>query len=739
MMRYFKTFIALLLFESAHSFAFSQEVRGRVLEKDATGVLKPLPGANILWRGTTIGVSSNNNGEFTIKRLAGSDYLVISFVGYNTDTVAIAASQQYIEHTLTQSVVLDGVVVEGRAKGSYFDRLNPIQTQVVSKHELKRAACCNLSESFETNASVDVSYSDAVTGARQIQLLGLSGTYTQLQAENIPILRGLGSTFGLSYVPGSWMESIQISKGTASVANGYESITGQINIEYKKPWGEERFHANAYLNELGMVEANFNLGGDLNDKVSTMILAHAENFENRIDHNSDSFLDHPLVRQYHLFNRWKYQGEHLESQVGIKILSEERIAGQSAYRPYMEQSAFNPFGIDINTRRYEGFAKTGYVFHRPSTSLGIILSASLHDQQSVFGLRSYNANQQSLYANLIFITYLFNTNHTFKTGANFNFDNYSELFNTLNFDRVERVPGVYLEYTYKWLERLTLMAGIRYDYHSRFKGFVTPRVHVFYKPINQLTLRGSMGKGYRTPSVLSENSFLFASSRSFIFDQNPGMEEAWNYGLNVTQRYKVFGRELAISTDYYRTNFINQYVVDLERNILEVHFYNLKGRSYSNSFQVETTYQPFNRFDVTAAYRVNDVRVTIDGVLQSKPLVSRYKGLLSLSYKTPLRKWQLDYTVHLNGGGRLPSTVGYPPSENLPVGFPSYSVMSFQVTKLFRKFDLYLGVENLTGFKQHSPIIFAADPYSPYFDASRVWGPVTGRKVYAGFRMTVWK
>jgi len=710
-----------------------------VFEKDATGVLRPLPGANILWRGTTIGAASNNDGEFTIKRHLGNDYLVISFVGYNTDTVAIAASQQYIEHVLTHSVALDGVVVEGRAKGSYFDRLSPIQTQVVSKQELKRAACCNLSESFETNASVDVSYSDAVTGARQIQLLGLSGTYTQLQAENIPILRGLGSTFGLSYVPGSWMESIQISKGTASVANGYESITGQINIEYKKPWGEERFYANAYLNELGMVEANINYGGELNSKVSTMIMAHAEILENKVDHNSDSFLDHPLVRQYHMFNRWKYQGEHLESQVGIKVLSEERVAGQSAYRPNMEQSVLNPFGIDINTRRYEGFAKTGYIFGRPSTSLGIILSASLHDQQSVFGMKSHTASQQSFHANLIFITYLFNTNHTFKTGANFNFDNYSELFNTLNFDRVERVPGVYLEYTYKRLERLTFMAGIRYDYHSRFKGFVTPRAHVFYKPFNQLTLRGSVGKGYRTPSVLSENSFLFASSRSFIFDENPGMEEAWNYGLNVIQRYKVFGRELVINTDYYRTNFLNQHIVDLERNILEVHFYNLKGRSYSNSFQVETTYQPFNRFDVTAAYRVNDVRVTIDGVLQRKPLVSRYKGLLSFSYKTPLRKWQLDYTVHLNGGGRLPSTVGYPPGENLAGSFPSYSVMNFQVTKLFRKFDLYLGVENLTGFTQQSPILFAADPYSPYFDASRVWGPVTGRKVYAGFRMTVWK
>jgi len=740
-----KTILCRLFVLTTLTFPFAKLVyaqdmiHGHIYGKDEKGNISPLVGANTVWLGSTVGASTDAEGHFMLKTVPGFEKLVISFIGYKSDTIAVDFDSKQVMHTLTQSNTLEGVTVTTTAPGTHLQRLNPIQTQVISGNELKRAACCNLSESFETNASVDVSYSDAVTGAKQIQLLGLAGINTQMQFENIPTLRGLASAYGLGYVPGPWMESIQVSKGTASVANGYESITGQINIEYKKPWEQEKMNLNIYGNSLGMSEFNTNYAVDVNDKISTMVFAHGSYLNNRIDHNKDNFLDHPLTKQYHLFNRWKYQGKNLESNFGIKYLQEERIAGQDNYTRNTEQVAGNPYGIDIHTNRLETFSKIGYIFSRPATSLGWINSYTYHNQNSNYGARVYNATQHSYYSNLIFITYLGNTNHTIKTGANFNYDGYIENLDNINLNRYERVAGVYAEYTYKYLEMLTLMAGYRVDHHSKFGYFTTPRFHAMYKPWEQLTFRASAGKGYRYPSAISENNNLLASNRQFVFEEEAKLEEAWNYGLNITQRYKVWGKNLTISTEYYRTNFINQYIVDTDRDATSVYLYNLDGKSYSNSYQIEVNTQPVKGLDLTMAYRINDVKTTINGELQQKPLVSKNKGLISISYKTPLKKWQFDYTIQLNGGGRLPSMDGYPVDVQMGMNFPSYTTMNFQLTKLFRKWDLYLGVENLTGFKQHNPIIYPENPYNQYFDASQVWGPITGAKYYAGIRISMWK
>jgi len=732
--------LVILVFISIQTQLFAQSLTGTVFEMNEKGEHSPLVGANIYWVESSVGTNSDSKGNFRIdKPNQENPQLIISFVGYKTDTMTIAKSQETVTCVLEKEAYLDNVTVKGFAKGSHFDRLNPLQAQVVTSNELKRAACCNLSESFVTNASVDVSYSDAVTGAKQIQLLGLAGTYTQLQAENIPILRGLGSTFGLSYIPGSWMESIQISKGTASVANGYESITGQINIEYKKPWNDEKFYTNIYTNNEGMTEANVDYSFNINKKISSMILIHSEYSETKLDHNMDSFLDHPLVKQYNIFNRWKYQGEKFQSQFGVKYLNEQRIAGQSNYRTNDSISINSPYGINVKTSRVEGFGKAGYIFDRPETSLGFIISASNHDQESVFGLKKYNADQQNLYANLIFITYIKSTSHSIKAGISYNLDNYNERLNSIKQDRNESVPGGYFEYTYKYLEKVTLMGGLRYDYHNNFGGFFTPRAHIRYQPFDQLTIRASVGKGFRSPSVLSENSYLLASSRQIIFLENPKMEEALNYGINLTQRYKLFDKELTINTDFYRTIFKNQVVVDMDKDVNSIYFYNLKGDSYSNSAQIEINYPLFNGFEVNAAWRINDVKTTINGKLEQKPLLSKYKGLISLGYKTPLKKWQFDYSVQFNGGGHLPDMSGYPAALQRKSTFPAYTIMNAQITKYFRKFEVYVGAENLTGYMQKNPIISPNDPYSPYFDASMVWGPLTGRKFYAGIRMTITK
>jgi outer membrane receptor for ferrienterochelin and colicins len=711
---------------------FGQRVDGHISEKNSKGENTSLIGANVFWLGTTVGTTTNPDGYFVINRPSGANRLVVSFVGYDTDTLSVPLSKTHVMHTMSASITIEGVVVSGSVPGTHFDRLNPIQSQVITRNELNRAACCNLSESFETNASVDVSYSDAVTGAKQIQLLGLAGSYSQIQIENIPALRGLSSTYGLGHVPGSWMESISISKGTASVANGYESISGQINVEYKKPWEDEYFYINGYGNSLGMAEFNTNFSFNVTPKVSTMVLAHVENMSFDVDHNHDSFLDHPLNEQYHVLNRWKYQGDKFESQFGIRLLDENRKAGQVS-----SDHITNPFGIEVKTRQYEGFGKTGYIFDRPTTSLGLIISASKHEQQSMFGQTIYNGNQQSFYSNLVFITYIGKTNHTIKTGLSFTNDNIDERLDATLLNREETVPGIYAEYTYKWLDKVTVLSGLRFDNHNVFGSFFTPRVHLNYNPSEQFCFKASAGKGYRSPSIIAENIHLLASSKGLFFNEEIRMEEAWNFGFNFIQRYRLLGRELTISTDYYRTEFINQLIVDMDQSPGEVYFYNLNGKSYSNNFQIETSYKLMERLDLTMAYRWNDVKTTINNELVEKPLMSRYKGFVSTSYKTPQRKWQFDYTIHLNGGGRLPSTDHLDIELQKGERFPSYLTMNAQVSRSFNKWDTYIGVENLSGFTQKNPIILASNPNDPFFDASTVWGPITGQKFYFGFRYSL--
>jgi len=728
----------ILLF---HGLGYAQHVSGKVFEDNGMGEMVPLVGVNIYWAHNLLGTTSDADGGFEIEGVNSQEkdrqMLIFSFVGYQKDTLRVQESMSNIEVILAASRMLDGVEVSARESGSHFSRIDPILTQNISGAELTKAACCNLSESFETNASVDVSYSDAVTGAKQIHLLGLAGIYSQIMTENIPNFYGLSNSFGLMYVPGPWMESIQVSKGTAAVVNGYESISGQINVEYKKPDDSEKLYLNVFGDSYGRLEGNFNTATKLNDKWSTMLYGHVSNNQQKDDHNGDGFLDHPLYTQYNILNRWKYFGERYRTQFGFQYINEDRIGGQTDYDKSDEPIITNPYGINIKTRRAQAFWKNGIVFSRPATSLGFINSYTWHDQESMFGLRDYNATQNSYYGNLIFQSYLGNSRHVYSTGVSYRYDNYDETMNDSAFSLMESVPGIFYQYTFTNPERFTFIAGIRVDFHNVYGTFYTPRVHAKYNLTPKTFLRVSAGKGYRTANVLAENISLLASSRRIVTEGNLNQEEAWNYGVNIIHYLLLFNRELTLSADFYRTDFINQVIVDVDADASQIRIYNLDGTSYSNSFQVEASYELVKNLDLVAAFRINDVNMTIDNELQRKPLVHKYKGLVNLSYATNFNIWQFDFTTQFNGGGRLPSTTANPPEYQRGETFPAYTIVNAQVTKYFRKWSIYVGGENLLGFTQDNPIVAADDPFGEYFDASMVWAPIMGRKFYLGLRFAI--
>jgi outer membrane receptor for ferrienterochelin and colicin len=728
-MRKLIVFFTIFLFGIFNIIQAQEIVRGHVFEKDHDQ-LKPLVGANVIWLGTTSGTVTDGEGHFEIKSPGHhAHHLVISYVGYQTDTIHVHDHDSDLDIVLGSGKQLDEVAITHRKAGTHISRKDPMHTQKITGEELCKAACCNLSESFETNAAVDVSYADAATGVKRIQMLGLTGMYIQMMTENNPNFRGLSNSYGLEYIPGTWMESIQVSKGASSVINGYESVTGQINVELKKPDTEEKGFINMFSNTNQRFEGNAGAAVTLNDAWSTSVMAHGSYLNRKWDENNDSFLDDPLIKRYSLLNRWKYEQEHFNAQMGLTVVQEDRLGGQVSFEPNKEINPSNGYGININTSRFDGFFKVGYIFkNNEDASIAIISNFTHHNQDSYYGLRTYDANHKNLHTNLVYQSTFGSNHHGYSAGLSYNRSIFDEQYNDSSMYNLESVPGSFFQYTLDLDEKFVLLAGIRADYHSVFDLFFTPRIHLKYEVNEDFIIRSSAGKGYRTPYVIADNSFLLASARRLVFPEKFQMEEAWNYGISVTKYLNIFNRPFTAIADVYRTDFMNQTVVDIDTDPQAVIFRNLNGKSFSNNYQIELKYEAVKNLELNMAYRYSDVRITIQDVLLEKALVNRFKGLFTLSYQTSNKTWQFDYNTQWNGDGRLPGL------QDTESRYPSFFQMSGQITRYFNALDIYAGVENITGYVQKNPIIDAENPFSDTFDAAQIWGPIMGRRFYIGLR-----
>ena len=642
----------------------------------------------------------------------------------------------------TSVTELEDFVIESDA-ASRRRLAGAINGERIGQAELFRAACCNLGESFSTSPSVDVNYSDAATGAKQIKLLGLPGTYVQLLTENLPAFRGAASPYALRYVPGPWMKSIQVSKGVASVKNGYEAMTGQIDIEYLKPQDAQGVSLNAYFDSNLKLELNADGNWHIADRLNTELLAHFENGWGHHDANDDGFYDMPHLRQYNLQNRWNYLGEHYLFHGGLTWLKENARGGQ--IHPHAGQPRFR---IDMDVDRYEAYMKHAFILNREhNTNIALMANGSMHRLDGTYGVNFYGVNEKNAYAQLMF-EHDFDERHNLSAGLSLNYDYLSQLYRTdhdssspkLHQRERETTPGGYAQYTFRIDGKLTAMAGIRYDHSSIYGSFVTPRFHLKYSPTHIISLRASAGKGYRTVHPLAEHNNLLASGRQITIS-GLDQEKAWNFGISSAINIPTGNRDIKLNLEYYYTRFGSQTVIDYDSNPWEIAVYSTKGLSYSHTFQIDASYMPVRGFDITAAYRYNDVKSTYaGGIRREKPLTNRYKALLTLSYSTPLKLWQFDITCQLNGGGRMPDPYTLPDGQlSWPERFPAYFQLNAQVTRWFRHFSIYIGGENLTNFRQKNPIIGAADPWSPAFEPTMVWGPVHGAMAYIGIRFNFGK
>ena len=646
--------------------------------------------------------------------------------------------------TADRELDLNEVVVTKKVDGRRRSMVDPVNTEIITGTELFRAACCNLGESFTTNPSVDVSYNDAATGARQIKLLGLAGTYVQMLTENIPNFRGSALPYGLGYIAGPWIQSIQVSKGASSVKNGYESISGQINIEIKKPQATQEVMANAYADLNGKLEVNANANQWLTKELSTGLLVHGEKSTTDHDSNHDTFMDMPRVDQVAAMNRWAYVSRNYIGQAGVKFLAEKRESGQSAH--HMPEGGEMPlYEIGISTVRWEAFAKNAYIFdHANNGNVALILSGSNNNQHSHYGGKLYHVAQGNFYGQLM-LERTFTKRHELSVGLSCNYDRYSQSLrlnhdageNPFDWLQHETVTGAYAQYTFNADSKLLAMGGVRYDYSTVYGSMFTPRLHVRWNLSDQLTWHLSAGRGYRAPHIMAENAFLLASSRSLIFEPNISQEEAWNFGTGVGYTVYLANKPLRFDGEYYYTHFTHQLVVDMDTDPHKVYFRDLSGRSYSHTVQLEVTYPLIQDMNVTAAYRYTDVKVDYGQGLMQTPLTSRHKGLLTIGYAPMMGLWQFDVTCSVTGGGRMPTpyTMGDGELSWSPT-YRAYPQLSAQITRNFRHWAIYIGGENLTNYRQQRPVIGGENPWGTGFDATMVYGPLHGANAYIGFRYT---
>lgn len=745
MYKYLMIFFVLI----ANVVSAQENVSGTITDEKSN----PMQGATVLWKDSTVGTSTDDKGQFTLPMNPGSHEIVVSFVGYESVEMMVHTPKT-VNIQLKPSKSLDEVVVQTKRNSLQKSYVKTANVTTMSSKELLKAACCNLSESFETNPSIDVNFSDAISGSKQIKMLGLTSPYILIAEENIPSVRGASQAYGLSFIPGTWVESIQITKGAGSVVNGYESISGQINTELIKPANDIPFYLNAYGSTDSRFELNTHFNKKFSDKLSSSLFVHGNTRVSKNDMNDDGFLDNPLGQQINIMNRWQYN--NLEkgwvSFLNVRYMKDEKQTGQVDFDADRDKLTTNHWGSEINTDKVELSSKIGYVFpDMPWQSIGFQNSFNYHKQESYFGLNQYNIQQNSFYSNLIFNSIISNTLNKFATGLNFTSDDYNEFVNVgmpVDVSRRDNSVGAFFEYTYDNTDNFSLVAGGRFDLHNRLGAFFTPRIHMRYNPWEKAVFRASAGRGKRSANIFAENQQLFASSRVFsvlnangkIYGLDP--EIAWNYGISFMQGFQLFGKKAEVTLDYYRTDFQNQAVVDLDYSPQQAVFHNLDGKSFANSLQIDFNVDLMKHFTVRTAYKFYDIQTDyLSGTLE-RPLQAKHRFFTNLAYETHIKEkgkqWKFDFTYNWMGKQRLPNTSSNPAAYQLREFSNPFSVMNAQVTRTFSSvFEVYVGGENIGDYKQKNAILGADNPFGAYFDSSMIHAPIFGQMYYAGIRFKI--
>lgn len=736
-----RSIILLILACSASALLAQEHMHGVVRTRDADKRPVPLPDARVGWVNGPA-VMSDSIGRFTLPMPAAwPAVLVTSSFSTSPDSLVLkAAPKGPLTIMVEGSVQLAAAEVSERQASTRLSLQSLQAIESIGARELKRAACCDISESFETNATVDVNYSDAVSGTKTIRMLGLDGKYAQISMENIPFVRGLSANSGLTLVPGPWIQDINVSKGIGTAVNGPNAMTGQIDLCLLDPATAPRLFTNFYANSQSRLELNVNAAQHLKKAGDNILMVHGNMMQRELDDNGDGFRDQPLTKRFNIMDRWMQRTENRTTQVILRYVTDVRNGGQMESARPGEFSGGRRYGVDIDNEMADVIVKNGWILKDPGKSIGILSGFRNHTVSSIFGDKNYQGAQRSAYVNVVY-QQLLKHNDQIKAGGSFQFDDYDELFKQPNVEamdlgRTERMPGLFTEYT-RTRDRFTMVAGVRADFNSKYGEAISPRLHVKYDIGPLTTLRLSGGSGFRSANPIMENAAALASSRVVSIEGDLGFERSWNTGISLLHKFKWMGKKWSVAVDAYRTDFSDQVVADLDRDPQVLAISMLHGSSYANSLLADVQVQLSKQWEMKGSYRYYDARTTYDGVLRERPLVPSHRGLLDLGYVAKDEKWRFDITLNGFGTARLPNTSSNPEEYQMSDRSPAYATLNAQITRVIGAWEIYLGGENLTGTIQQRQILSVDDPFGPYFDASMIWGLTNTQMAYFGLRFTL--
>lgn len=720
-----RTIIFALILIPMLSLGENYHLKGFVIDKTSNS---PLEGAIVYWDNTEVAAISDDKGHFEIDKMDSFNVLVIDYTGYQTQKLEII-NQHEIVVKLQQSNTINTVEISVEKPASTISMYQNIKSETLGRKELAKAACCNLSESFETNPTVDVSYTDAITGTKQIQLLGLSGPYSLITSGNIPTLTGNSSVLGMEFIPGQWLNSIQLIKGTGSVVNGYSSIAGQINTEYIQPNSEDKLFLNVYGNSGTRLEINAIAKIKSSTDLNSRLFLQADNGFNEIDNNNDGFMDNQLGPKVVLMNTWQYSSDssNWESISGVKLDFTDKTSGQLTNTP-------SKYQVRNKQNKLELWSKIGYVSkQKQGRSTGLQIHFFTDQKDLKFGNNPLKSNEDKIYLNWIYADILKTTTHSIKTGLTYSYNSLNNSFNQLQYQWTENVVGSFLEYTFKPTEKFSLVSGLRYDYSTIWNSIITPRIHGRWKISNNNVIRFSGGIGTKNPNPFLDNIGVFASSRNIVLPNNLKQEVAWNYGVNYTRKFNLFQKPATLSFDYYRTDFKNKLVTDLDLNPNEVNYYFVQYGSYANSFMSQFKFSPIENIKFNLAYRLYDVQtqLTSKGLIENA-LTPKHRAFIN-GEMIIKKNWFIDITYNWNGKNRIPANEYSSSSWS-----DSFSILNAQLRyKPNHNWDYYVGGENILNYQQANPIINSDLPFNQGFDASLIWAPVFGTKIYFGIKYLI--
>ncbi len=744
-----KIFIFLFIFISFFNI-YSQNKKNT----DISGVVyslsgekkENLDGAVVKWINTRVGTVTENGGKFVIDSDNISDKrLIVFFVGYKTDTIEVG-NKDFVEVTLLNTATTNTIVVEGKVSTSFISDETP-KTEVITQLELKHDACCDLSGCFGKNASVDVAVTDILTNTKELKVLGLEGSYTQVLIDNMPTMSGLVTKFGVTSIPGSLINRINISKGSNSVIQGYESISGIMNVLLKDYSSSEKVFVNGFLNSAFEPQFNLNATTTIKDW-NTLFAFQTVQESKRVDDNNDGFLDVPLTRRYMLFNKWNYgsleNNDKTTAIIGLKFLDERRIGGQKNFDYNQNLGSNTVYGQTINLKNGDAYLRFSHEFENEN-QIKVFANGGFFDQLSYFGTTKYDATQKNFNLNVLYEFPVYKNSYL-RFGASYKYENIIEDINFLSpvsksyqgiYDKLESVPGIYSEGSFEFKElNLSIIGGLRADFHNEYNSIFTQRFLVKYLITKNTTLRASFGTGFRTVNPLSEYPSFLASGKDIIGLRSVKPEKTFNYGFDLLQYFVIGGLSGNINFDFYKTIFNNKVIPESDVIPYAYLFSNFDDAG-SNVFQIESSINFLQNLDLKFAYKFIDLYYFKNGQKLEQPFNSKHRFLSGITYTYPGNSWILNFYIQWFGKQTLPSTSGYPIEFQKPDVSDSYAIMNFQFTKNFKYIETYFGIENILNYTQGNPIISADNPFGKYFDTSFIWGPTMGRNFYVGFRYLI--